>query len=180
MYIIENSLEMNAITNNPPNNTNSTSNPLTISFNPQEFFTFAGSIIQDPNANEASLRSAISRAYYSMFLIARDIFFGTDQARLSSPVRKQIDRSYQLRYSRPNNFKLHDHERVIFIIEDKAKNIVLSQQLDQLREARINADYKMDQACLANVGKQSWRDYATETMQLATQILPSLKTLPPY
>jgi hypothetical protein len=62
----------------------------------------------------------------------------------------------------------------------KTKNVALSQQLDQIREARIDADYRLNQACLIRVGKQNWRQYAEETMQLAASILPQINKIPSY
>lgn len=153
--------------------------PASQPFDPTEFFSFAGSIIRDSSANEAALRSAISRAYYSAYLIARDRLFGTDEVRLTAGIRKRINRNFQLR-SHKKRRELGMHVLVIFAVHDRTNNFTLSQQLDQLREARVNADYKMSQKCLLDIGKQSWREYAEETMQLATLILPLVKRLPSY
>lgn len=148
-------------------------------FDPIKYFSFAGSIVRDPNADEASLRSAISRAYYSLFLIARDNLFGLDEVKLTSSVIKRIVGNYQLA-TRKKKARLATHELVIFAIQDKTKNITLSQQIDQIREARVNADYRRDQKCLSDIGKESWREYAEETMQLAALILPMVEKLPSY
>lgn len=149
-------------------------------FSPHEFFSFAGSIVHDTNADEAALRSAISRAYYSVYLVARDSLFGLDEMRLTAAIRKQIASKFSRRYRQRRRRKLGTHETVIFAILDKTNNITLSQQVDQLREARVNADYKMSQQCLSDLGKQSWRQYAQETMQLGSLVLPAVKRLPPY
>ncbi|MCL0066156.1 hypothetical protein M1N79_04700 [Dehalococcoidia bacterium] len=149
-------------------------------FNPEEFFGFAGSIVRDSSAKEAALRSAISRAYYSVYLVARDRLFGMDETQLTANIRKRISEKSQQRHRRRRWRELGTHERVIFAIQDKTNNVTLSQQLDQLREARVNADYRMNQNCLSNLGKQSWRELAEETMQLATLILPLAKRLPSY
>jgi len=149
------------------------------SFDPTEFFSFAGLIVRESSANEAALRSAISRAYYSVYLVARDSLFGTDEARLTAGIRKRINRNYQLKTHKKQR-ELGTHALVIFAIHDRTNNFTLSHQLDQLREARVDADYKMSQKCLSNIGKQSWREYAEETMQLATLILPRAKMLPSY
>ena len=150
------------------------------SFNPHEFFSFAASIVHDTNANESALRSAISRAYYSVYLVARDSLFGLDEMRLTAAIKKKIASKFNLRYKQRKRRDLGTHERVIFAILDKTHNITLSQQVDQLREARINADYKMSQKCLSDLGKQSWRQYAQETMQLGSLVLPTVKRLTPY
>jgi len=148
------------------------------SFRPEEFFSFAGSIVRDSSANEAALRSAISRAYYAVYLVARDSLFGIDGVRLTNAIRKQINKKFRQtgRHTKDPGV----HERVIFAITDKPTNMTLAQQIDQLREARINADYKMNYKVLAIVGKQSWREYAEETMQLAALVLPSARRLPAY
>lgn len=151
-----------------------------VSFNPEDFFSYAGSIVSDANSNEAALRSAISRAYYSMFLIARDRLFGLDQVQLNNTKRKQVDKQLLIQYSGKRKKQLGVHERVILCVCDKTQNITLYQQLDQLREARVNADYKMSHSCLSTVGKTSWREYAEETLQLSSQILPDLKRLASY
>lgn len=148
------------------------------SFNPEGFFRFASSIIRDSNASEAALRSAISRAYYAVYLVARDRLFGIDAARLIPRIQKRIDKEFKLqtRLKRGPG----PHERMIFVIKQKSRNITLSQQFEQLKEARVNADYQMSYTVLSVIGKGSWREYAEETMQLATLILPSAKSLPTY
>jgi uncharacterized protein (UPF0332 family) len=155
------------------------STPMSQPFDPTGFFSFAGSIVRDANANEAALRSAISRVYYSIYLVARDNLFGRDETQLTSGIKKRIVRNYQLR-TQSKKRELGTHERVIFAVLDRTNNITLSQQLDQLREARVNADYKMSQKYLTDIRKKSWREYAEETMQLATLVLPIVKRLPSY
>lgn len=155
------------------------SDSTTHSFNPDEFFSFASLICRDSSADEASLRSAISRAYYAVFLAARDSLFGTDAVGLSDPVKKRIIRNFQVRRKEKRR-GLGIHETVIFAILDRTNSITLSGQLDQLREARVNADYRLSHRCLLDVGKRSWREYAEETMQLAALILPLMKRLPSY
>jgi hypothetical protein len=148
-------------------------------FNPEGFFSYASSAVREPSASEAALRSAISRAYYAVFLVARDRLFGTDAVGLTAQVKKIIIRDFQIRTGRKRS-DLGIHETVIFAIRYKRKHITLSDQLDQLREARVNADYRMSGKCLSNVGKQSWLEYAEESMQLAALTLPLAKRLPSY
>lgn len=150
------------------------------SFNPDGFFSFAGSIVREPTANEAALRSAISRAYYSVYLVARDSLFGLDERCLTTKMKREIAAKFRVRHKLKKQRGLGTHERVIFAILDKTNNVTLSQRLDQLREARVNADYKMNQECLSNVGKQSWREYVKETMELASLVLPLARKLPSY
>jgi len=148
-------------------------------FNPEEFFHFAGAILKNSAANEAELHSAISRVYYSLFLVARNRMFGIDEQQLTDNIRKRILRNYRIKIGKGKS-RLGMHERVIFAIRDRTNNITLSQQLDQLREARINADYKVNQKCLSDIGKKSWREYAEESMQLASLALARVKNLPSY
>lgn len=148
-------------------------------FNPEGFFSFASSVVRDPNASEAGLRSAVSRAYYAVFITARDRLFGDDQKNLNNKVKKKIRQSYRQQTGNKKPY-LGNHELVIFTISDRAKDVMLSTQLDQLREARVAADYKRDYYHLSKVGKQSWREYAEETMELAALILPLAKKLSSY
>lgn len=155
----------------------STNNP----FDPDGFFNFAGTIVRDPNANDAALRSAISRAYYAVFLTARDALFGIDELSCTKAVKKKIAKNHHIYYGiKSKHPYLATHQRVIFSVLDKTNNITLHQQLEQLKEARVRADYIRNDTCLLEVNKQSWRDYAKETMQLATLVLPITKRLPSY
>ena len=153
--------------------------PKAKTFDPDDFYHFAGSIIRDPKANEAELRSAVSRVYYSLFLIARDRLFGMDEKNLTEAIRKKITRNYRIKIDKKKK-RLGTHQVVIFAIQDKLKSITLSHQLDQLREARVNADYRIDNKYIREIDKKSWREYAEENMQLAALALPRLKKLPYY
>jgi uncharacterized protein (UPF0332 family) len=152
-----------------------------IPFDPDGFFGFAGTIVRDPNANDAALRSAISRAYYAVFLTARDALFGIDEMSCTKAVKVKIAKKHQIYYGlKSKQPHLATHQRVIFSVLDKTNNITLHQQLEQLKEARVRADYIRNDACLLEVNKHSWRDYAEETMQLAALVLPMAKRLPLY
>ncbi|MBI4329862.1 MAG: hypothetical protein HY673_01110 [Chloroflexi bacterium] len=70
------------------------------------------------------------------------------------------------------------HEVIIFAASEKS--VSLSQQLDQLKEARVLADYRLGRQYLTSVGKQSWLDYARDTLALASQVLPAARKLPRY
>jgi hypothetical protein len=72
-----------------------------LSFDPKEYFVYASSIVRDSGSNEAALRSAISRVYYSLFLITRDRLFGLDEVRLTNSIRKRIINEYQLQTKKP-------------------------------------------------------------------------------
>jgi uncharacterized protein (UPF0332 family) len=150
-------------------------------FNPDEFFSLAGSIIRDQSSNDAALRTAISRAYYSVFLTARDALFGIDELGSTQALKDNIAKKHKLRYGyRSKHPHLAVHQRVIFSVLDKTNNVTLHQQLEQLKEARVLADYIRSDTCLTSVGKHSWREYAEETMELASLVLPMTKMLPRY
>ena len=86
-----------------------------MTFDPREFLRVAGQLAQH-NDDEASLRSAVNRAYYSVFLLARD--------------------KLGLRGS-----QRHIHHQVI----GKLKNADLAagNQLDKLETLRGEADYEL-------------------------------------
>jgi len=148
------------------------------SFDPEQFFKFATVIVGDANANEAALRSAISRAYYATFLVSRERLFGLDGVGLTKATKKRIIKKFRLVHKKKR--EPGTHEIISFAIFDKTKKVTLSQQLEQLKDARVNADYKLSEDVLLDVGKSSWKAYAEETMQLASQVLPLAKTLPSY
>jgi len=149
-------------------------------FDPDMFFRLAGSIVRDPKSDDAELRTAISRAYYAVFLTARDALFGLDEQSSTAELRKIISKKHHLKFGGKPNKPLNSHSRIIFSVLDKTSNYALYQQLDQLKEARVRADYKRDDKCLLEVGKNSWREYAEENMQLAASILPLTKRLTRY
>ncbi len=150
-------------------------------FTPEDFFDFAASIVRDQQANEAALRSAISRAYYAVFLTTRDSLFGLDGVLLTKGLRKQIEKKFKSREKR----KPGSHEIVAFALEDKASKdksikITSCQEISQLREARVLADYRLSSQCLSEIDKESWRELALETVELTSQVLPVAKQLPRY
>ena len=158
-----------------------TSSGTSLVFSPDDFVDTALRLVGEPSSKEAELRTAIGRAYYGVFLNARDTLFGLDQSRLTRNLRKKVLHNYRLSSgARKNKNDLGSHEMVIFAVQDQSKNIVLAQQLDQLREARVRADYKCHSNCLNDVGKSTWRDYAEETLELAIDLLPQVKALPSY
>jgi hypothetical protein len=149
-----------------------------LAFNPDSFLSFAGTILKDPSADEVTMRTAMSRAYYSVFLNARDHLFGHDARFLTKKVKSEINSKYKIISGKKR--ELGSHEIVSFAIKFKTGNITLSDQLDKLRRARINADYNMNADCLVIESKTSWRVYAEETCQLASQLLPRIRRLPNY
>ena len=150
-------------------------------FTPEDFFDFAASIVRDQQANEAALRSAISRAYYAVFLTTRDSLFGLDEVLLTKGLRKQLRKKFRRGKKRDPG----SHEIVEFALEDKASEdesikITSYHQISQVRESRVLADYRLSSQCLSEIDKESWRELALETVELASQVLPAVKHLPRY
>jgi len=123
------------------------------------------------------LRAAISRAYYAVFLTVREQLFGPDGRRLTKRIRKHLNKK-----SKSN---LRSHDVFIFAITDVQPSatlspVVLSQQVGQLKEARIHADYNFSLDKLKTIPKQTWREYAEEAIPLALHLLTVTRKLPPY
>ncbi|MBI4287706.1 MAG: hypothetical protein HY671_04655 [Chloroflexi bacterium] len=92
-----------------------------VRFDPNEFKNVALALTQG-SPSEAQMRTAISRAYYSLFLAASHHFFGN-----TGPPRK---------------LRKHGvHTATI----DRLRQVstTLAGQLDELRELRVQADYKL-------------------------------------
>ena len=145
-----------------------------------DFLRLASVTVRCKRASEAALRSAIRRAYYAVFLTARDHLFGADGSRLIGPKRKQLRKKFQQKAFREPG----SHDLVIFAVTEvprsaALKPIVLAQQVEQLKEARVYADYFYSTQKLRGVPYDNWRDYATKSVELASQLLPSARRLPP-
>jgi uncharacterized protein (UPF0332 family) len=148
-----------------------------------DFLHLAAEILRDPQSSEGALRSAISRAYYAVFISVRDQLFGPDATKLTKPIRKQLNKRYQ--QVRRRKLELGSHDIIIFALTEirhktKLPVLTLSTQVGQLKEARVHADYDFTSSNLQSVAKNSWRDYAEETTVLASQVLPLARRLPSY
>ena len=127
-------------------------------------------------ATEGCLRSAISRAYYSVFLTVRDQIFGEDGKQLkNNKLKKELNKSFQTKTK--NKRYLNSHEIVIFALSQLKSTVTLqplalSQQLRQLREARVYADYTFNKQELKQIPFNNWTDYAKQMVALTSQILP--------
>src|SRR5688572_22330898 len=86
-----------------------------------------------------------SRAYYAIYLVARDQLFGSDGVELKR-IRKQLQKNFRRRNRNRNAGR---HEEILFAVSYKA--LTLHQQMNQLQEARINADYFFSQTRLASL-----------------------------
>lgn len=125
----------------------------------KEFLFLAAEIVRSDTSNEGALRTAISRAYYAVFLTVRDRLFGPDASRLKHKVRQSLDKEYGQR--NPGKSP-GSHERIIFAITELKPSghlnpVVLSQQLGQLKEARTRADYLLTKERLKDVECDTWR-----------------------
>lgn len=99
-------------------------------FNPADYFSLAQTLLSQSKGDDAQLRSALSRAYYSAFVTARD------HAGVSS-VGKD------------------GHARVISYYKDNAANFFIAQNLEQLKRLRERADYQPKMACSNNDGQSA-------------------------
>jgi hypothetical protein len=140
-----------------------------------EFLRFASDAISDPASNEGILRSAISRAYYAIFLLARDQLFGPDAVMLTKQTKKKLRRDFK---KSANRDLAGSHQEILFAVS--RKTITLSQQMRQLYQARINADYHLSAKNLASISHASWRDFAKETVELAQLIQQDTARLPRF
>lgn len=100
-----------------------------MSFNWDEFLTLAEALVRDPNSpgpEEASLRSAVSRAYYAAFCSARNL----------ARDRREITLTHTGR----------DHWLVQKHFQDSPHPTrrQIGTSLDRLRDYRRQADYKDD------------------------------------
>ena len=147
-----------------------------------DFIRIAQGAITNSQSNEGELRTAIGRAYYAVFLTARERLFGSDEVRLTRPLKNRLRKKFK-RHQRSDP---GSHDLIIFAITDinnpprTLKPLVLAQQLTQLKVARTHADYNFALNRLRTIQKQTWREYAEESVQLASILLGRARTLPPY
>ena len=147
-------------------------------FDPHEFFTLADTLLAN-SADEASLRTCISRAYYACHLVARDSIYGLDGRNLTKSEKKRLAK---------NPKGSGDHAAIIVAVATSthlksgpAKR--LSDQLGQLKEMRERADYILDSQHRDNVevftkrGVRDWKGLAHAAMATASDALPALATL---
>jgi len=74
---------------------------------------------------------------------------------------------------------------VIFALTDikptvTLRPLTLHDQVSHLKEARVHADYHFDSQNLQDIPHDTWQEYATEIVELASQVLPVARQLPPY
>ena len=113
-------------------------------FDPLEFLTLAQHL---GNRNEESwLRTAVGRAYYSAFLIARDKTGVTGRRRI--------------------------HTRVIRAVKQRRGYRATGEQLDQLFRLRTVADYELTPL---EPDDRNWRHNCSTAETLANNILPRMQ-----
>ena len=91
------------------------------SFDPKGFLDLAKSLADNPGGGQAEYRSALSRAYYAVFLTARESLVAQ---KIISPTMSPSD-----------------HPLVISAL--RAINTTVGNQLDKLRTKRNRADYDL-------------------------------------
>jgi hypothetical protein len=97
-------------------------------FDPRQYLSLAENVLA-ARADEAALRSAVSRAYYAAFLVAREYI---DDRGITGRPR--------------SGRRLGSHERVIFSVGaiPDASSVTMRNLLFGLRRLRTNADYDLD------------------------------------
>ena len=129
-------------------------------FDPERFLALAARLTAHGDEEE-DYRSAVSRAYYSCYLTARNALFGIDGARMRASESM--------------------HGFVINSISDKT----IAGKLDELRELRVQADYytnprhRRTRAVFRKYRTNDWSDLARRALALATEIRPVLAELRP-
>lgn len=146
-----------------------------------EFLGLASEVVRDSQSNEGDFRTAISRAYYSVFLTVRDQLFGPDERWLTKPVRKKLGTRFQTSHK----WWPGSHDVVLFALTDisssgTTKPLILYQQISELKEARTHADYHFTDDNLKDIPYNTWAEYADKMVALASQLLPAARVLPPY
>jgi hypothetical protein len=114
-------------------------------FDPERFLDVANNLLI--NADEGSLWTAVGRAYYAVFITARD----------------------RLRITETENV----HGKVIDLVNRSVGNSFGS-QLAAMRRLRAVADYEMapvDPTC------RDWRENCEKQIALASLLLPRMKSL---
>ena len=151
-----------------------------MAFDPWDFFRLSQNLAAD-GPDESRHRTAIGRAYYACFLVARDQMFGLDGATLSGPVRRRV----------VGHRRAGSHEVVLEAIKSHprlgpARGKRISDQLGQLKDMRIQADYYRDTQNRNTISifttntANDWIGLANAALALASNLLPELQRLRSY
>ncbi len=148
-------------------------------FDPYEFFRLGQRLLQTWN-DEETHRTAIGRAYYACHLIARDAMFGQDKKYLTGTLKKRI-----------LGHRGGDHDTIVKAIAVHPRVPLgslktLSDQLGELKDARVQADYYCDPAhpgtlkLFTKYQVKDWNQLAHATLAIASHVLPNLKGIPSW
>jgi hypothetical protein len=148
-------------------------------FDPREFLLLSAQLCSGPS-NEAASRTAVGRAYYACHLIARDQLYGPDGRLLTNARRKRFENRWSVEGG--------SHEFIVAGVAHSVPSSLgrakrLSDRLAQLKDMRVQADYKCDpqdtntQAIFARYGVTDWQSLATQALQLANSLFPELRRL---
>jgi hypothetical protein len=145
------------------------------------FLRLATEIVQNSLSPEEAFRTAISRAYYSVYLTVRDRLFGADEIGLTRSIKKDIKR----RFKQKHGWYPGSHDRTLFALADLPTTLTthpltLLQQVTLLKAARVHADYHFTIGKLQDIPYDTWAVYADNMVALASQILPDAQQLPSY
>ena len=100
---------------------------MSVSF--KDFYTSAEILLNNPDSTEIDFRNLISRSYYAVFHLSREI-----SANLPAPINEEAYR------------KLGSHEKVIIKFEQHADRHLrkLGELIKQRKSKRANADYDIN------------------------------------
>lgn len=136
-------------------------------FDPELFFTQATRLARNANGEE-DYRSAISRAYYSCHIIARDQLFGVDGRKQTAKERK------------------YPHQIIVSTIRETngiPSRQSLASKLNLLMTMRVHADYVRRSSKVDGLFKRhrvtDWDKLAQKALTIAIDIKPVLKGLKP-
>jgi hypothetical protein len=114
-------------------------------------------------------------------LTVRDQLFGPDAIALTRPVKKALTK----RFHQKHKWFPGSHDRVLFTLTDlptmsTVHPVTLSQQISQLKDARVHADYDFTLDKLRDIPYDTWLEYADHMVAFASQLLPVARLLPSY
>lgn len=114
--------------------------------NAEEFVTYASGIAARPNAGAAAYRTAVSRAYYGVFNVAKDLIT-------------------QLGHDPPQGQNTHKWTSLALSNCGHPSAITAGGFLGDLHKSRLDADYKLTKLHIEN------QQAAIDCVELATEIL---------
>ncbi len=126
-------------------------------FDAREFLEFAKEVASSPRASEARLRTSVGRAYYAVFLVARD-------------------RMMVIGGLGPMDTRQDIHRAVVGWVKEKKSS--LGNQLDALKRLRLQADYVLSDADPRYEAIYSaWSSNWSKAQEISGRILPNIQRL---